>query len=233
MSKSLKRKRSGKSGGRVGKRKSLKKTVMSIINKHSETKFKNKAISNAALYHNGGTGRGYGVLPNLLETVQGDDQHQRSGDEINAVGVKLKIYLQNTAERKNVNYRVWVMEVPRAEVNNNSFTHIFDGTIVDNGLTAMVNTDYYRIIKQKIVKLSYDTWYPEPCVLRNQSKVISMYIPLKGRKVVYGPTDGLNYPKDQRNCLTLCVVAYDNNGALLTDHIGNFTAESRFYFKDM
>jgi len=228
----LKRKRTSGKSGMKKRRKGLKKTVLSIINKHSETKWHNKASSNISVYHNGGTGRDYGILTNLLQCNQGTGQSARIGDEVNAVGVKLKIYLQNTAERKNVNYRLWVMQVPRALAGSTAFSNIFDGSIVDNGLTAMVNTDYYRIIKQKIVRMSYDTWYPEPCVLRNQSKVVTMYVKLKGRKVAYGPTNDSPFPKDDKNCYSFCVVAYDNNGALLTDHIGNVTVESRFYYKD-
>ena len=232
-----KRKRSKSSSGsrkryKRSKKTSFRKKVLNILNQNSETKWTSKATENVEMKHNGGISRAYGILPNLLQTNQGVSQSQRIGDEVNAKGIKIKIYLQNTPERRNVNYRIMVLQVPRANAGTNSLTDIFNGSMIDNCLLATVNTDYYKVIRQKIVRMVQDTDYTPGDVLRNNSKLIQMYIPMKGKKVKYGPTNDSAYPKLDKYCYSLCVTAYDNNGALLTDTLGNVSAEIRFYFKD-
>lgn len=214
--------------------KRLKALIKSVSLKQSETKYTVTSNENTQLFHNGGVTGVYIYKGNLLETADGVGQNRRIGDEVVAKGVKIKLWLSNKSDRTNVTYRIFVIASQPTDIGI-SPASLFENDI-GNKLLDSFNTDRYKIVKHKLIKIGSDNVkHTGPAVDgfvgAEQSRAVSMWIPLKNRKVVY-QADAGGLPRDMKNCLSFGIVAYDSFGTLTTDNIASFAYSIKFYYKD-
>jgi len=232
----MKRKYSGKT--RTAKRRkiaSTKKTVQALVRralgKMVETKKYARARENRQLYHNS-----VNNFFNLVTTVQGTGQHNRIGDKINAKGLKIKLWLSNKSDRPNVLYRIMVIsgDLPNTTDITDLFETPDEGTN-GNKMTLPVNTEKYRVVYQKNVKLTqlmtYSAGSTGPVVGKEQSKMFSIWLPMRNRSIKYVQQNG-TLPTELKNRLGLVIIPYDAYGTLTTDNIASYDFHSTLYYKD-
>jgi len=65
-----------------------------------------QGVENVAMYHNSLK------LP-FTSILQGDDKHQRTGDEVIGKYFKVKMLISNKSDRPNVMYRITMLKVPK------------------------------------------------------------------------------------------------------------------------
>lgn len=239
-----KRKKYGKRFGRRYRRKRyykrskrgyITRTVRSIVNKMSETKFRRLDTENSQLNHNVGLAGTPGpvVYSHLLRTNTGISQEERIGDTVWAKYLKLRIWLSTKSDRPNVMFRIMVVSTPTDQYLTaapSNFWRNYSG----NKILDYVNTDMYSIIYHRIVKITHgDTSLESGSARHEASKMHNIYIPLN-RKVSYQTdTSGTPVPKSARNCLSLVIVPYDAYGTLTSDTIASFACCGLFCYKDM
>lgn len=226
----LRRKRTTKKGG-VLRGKGLVRLIKNVSLRQSETKFQTLSGENLQLQHNGGTGPTYVRIFNLLATNQGQTQETRLGDKVIAKGLSIRLWLSNKLDRPNVMYRIIVFSGPRDQISIASPNNFFEAHI-GNKMIDMVNTDKYKIIKQRIIRpFAGDYSLESSATNKEHSTYLAMYIPLKNRQVSYG-NDNEDLPTFTRDCISVAILAYDAYGTLTTDTIASFSYLTKFYFKD-
>jgi len=167
-----------------------------------------------------------GLLVTLSSIGQGDDENERTGDEIIGTFMKCKLMLFSKANRPNVTYRIVVYRCPKDETTTNHL-NIYEG-ISANKLLDSVNTDKYSPVFQKFVKITNDSSQEPSAALKETSRYVSFTIPLRNRKIKYDASE----PKLQRYCFRLSITCYDAFGTLATDNIASFAHNTRVYYKD-
>lgn len=230
----VKRKRSTKKQtANKRSRKSISKIVKTVLTKNAETKYKVLAAENNQLFHNTGAAGGIVFVSNMLQTQQGLTEESRIGDKVMAKGLSIKLWLSNKADRPNVMYRIMVVATPPDQRTASTPATFWEGD-TGNKMLDHINVNRYRVVKSKYVTIGgQDTAFQAGVdTIREKSKLVSMYIPMKDRKVVYNEEAGF-VPKYQRDILNLVVVAYDAFGTLTTDNIASFAFCTKFYFKDI
>lgn len=199
--------------------------------KQTETKFKALATENVQLYHNAGSPSVFVVQPNLLQTPTGTGQTTRVGDEVFGVGLSVKLWLSNKSDRPNVMYRIMIVACPQDQVTSTSPNGLFKSE-VGNKMLDSVDTDKYNVVYHKLLQpFSGDYSLEASSTLREHSKLVKIYIPLKSRRIKY-QSDGGSIPSYQKNCLSLVVIAYDAFGSIVSDNIASLAYITKFYFKD-
>lgn len=199
-----------------------------VVLKTAETKYTKAAYEDLQLFHNTPTA----VFLNMLYTPQGVTEESRVGDKIQAKGLQAKFYFESKPDRPNCTFRIIFYTSPPDQVSSGSPSAFFENDI-GNKLLDKVNTNKYRIVKQKFIQMKgQDTTWNINDVKKNISKTVEMYIPFKGRTVTYSSESG-GTPKYQRDCISCIVIAYDAYGTLVTDNIASVGFYSRFYFKDI
>jgi len=211
----------------------IAKIAKSVVMRTAETKYRVQHAENQNIYHNGGLAGGIMLIQNMLSTTQGVNEEQRIGDKIQAKGLSIKLHLFNKSDRPNVMYRIMVVAVP-PDQSGQALPAGFWENDIGNKILDHVNTNRYKVIRSKIVQIQgQDTAFEAGVdTLREKSKLVSMYIPLKGRTITYS-TEAGGVPKLQRDCLSLAILPYDAYGSLTTDNIASFAYVTRFYFKDI
>lgn len=212
-------------------KKSLVKLIKNVSLKQCETKYTTGSGQNQQLYHNGGTSPQYLRIGNLLATDQGSNQEQRIGDSVRAKGVAVYLWLSNKLDRPNVMYRIIIFSGPRDQVNVLSPNNFFEGHTTHKMLD-MVNTDKYKIIRSKIIQpFAGDYSLESGATNKEHSRLVKFYIPLKNRLVKYG-NDNEVVPTNNRDCLSVAIIAYDAFATAETDNIASYSHLTKFYYKD-
>lgn len=170
---------------------------------------------------------------NLLYSQQGQTQTTRIGDKVEGVGLAIKLMLFNKNDRPNVTYRIIVFSCPPDRSGSSNPADFWRGS-TGNKMMDFINTHEYKIVKEKYVKIAgQNTVFDNATdTKREMSKLVKMYIPLKGRKITYSTSGGAAV-ENERDCLQLGIIAYDAYGTLTTDNIASFSRVHRFYFKDI
>lgn len=214
-------------------RKTIAKIAKQAVVRVAETKYKAIASENIQLYHNGGTTGNYAIVTNLLQTSQGTTEESRVGDKVHGRGLSIKLWLANKNDRPNVTYRIMVIATPPDQATSGFPSDFFEGDI-GNKIIDHVNTNKYKIMKQKIIQIQgQDTAFDVATdTLREKTKYVHMWLPLKNRRITYS-TEGGQRPMLQRDCLSLVVIPYDAYGTLTLDNIASMAYCTRFYFKDI
>lgn len=199
--------------------------------RQTETKNRTIATENVQLYHNGGIGGNYVVQSNLLQTPVGTSQVTRVGDEVFGVGLRVRLWLSNKSDRPNVMYRVMIVSVPVEYASVTSPSNLFKND-VGNKMLDPVDTDRYTVIYHRVFNPAAGDFSLETgATNKEHSRLVSVYIPLKNRRIKYN-TDGGSTPSYQRNCLSLVVIPYDAWGSAIGDNIASMAYHTKFYFKD-
>lgn len=148
---------------------------------------------------------------------------QRIGDKITIKGLKIKLFIQNQAQRPRVYYRFMVVKHAKGDVPSRAT--LFKG-LCGNKMLDVVNTERYTILKQQIVTVqtgpahawttaSVPGGYPESgnnastIVGGVGTKIIDMWIP--GRKFGRGGVVQYENESSQPKFFnyTLVCLAYD------------------------
>lgn len=211
----------------------LGRIIRRVALRATETKYHERGGENVNLYHNAGTGPNFLQLTNMLNCGQGDSANTRTGDEVFGVGVALKLWLSNKPDRPNVMYRIIVYTSPVDSSGSPTVTDLMDTTGGGgNFMVSYANTEKYKIVVNRIVQpFGTDYSLEGGSSLKEVSKLVKIWIPLKKRRIQYHRGGSL-VPKDQRNYMHLAVIPYDAFGTLLSDNIASVAINSRFYFKD-
>lgn len=220
-----------KKRGRPTTKKGLVKLIKNVSLSTVETKYYILAGQNQQLQHNGGLGPSYNRIYNLLGSSQGTGQENRVGDECIAKGLAIRIWLSNKLDRPNVMYRIIVYSGPRDQASIASPNNFFEAHTTQKMLD-MVNTDKYTVIRSKIIQpFAGDYSLESGATNKEHSKLIKFYIPLNNRKVLYG-NDNEDLPTENKNCISVAIIAYDAYATAETDTIASYSYLTKFYFKD-
>lgn len=201
-----------------------------------ETKYRQSGSENNALYHNFSDGAAAGNninrITNILQTVQGNSQSQRVGDEIYPVGVSLRFWISNKGDRPNCMYRIIVFTCPPDQVTSITPSSFWGGASA-NKMLDFINTDKYKVIKQYIIKpMAGDYSLETSATNKEHSTMRKLWIPLRKTGPVKYQTDNGDVAKYQKHNICVAIGAYDAYGSLATDNIASFGYSYRFYFKD-
>ena len=161
---------------------------------------------------------------NLAQAMpgQGVQDEQRVGDQINVSGWLLRMVIRQKADRPNMTFKYWIVEVPKGEtyVYNSWFDNVTNNTMLDK-----INTDNCRVKKS-------GTWKPYTGAMANATDqftfVKQIFI---SNKKLYKFTRNGSQVHDQKD-LYILLVAYNAYGSLLTDTIATYEMVSTVYFKD-
>lgn len=231
--------------------KSFKQKVLSIVNKTVETQQLSQTIYdsitslvnfNSAIQT---TSECYNVLPDVSR-ANNAASYQREGDKITPTFCNLRFNMSLSSGQPIHVYLFVLMDKQNTDANNRTsdqpnFLNLngvgtnFDGSWVNSCLP--IDTERYKIIKRKRVKLTYDaqpggspTAPTESGILFKELKVsipMSKYVK---QLDYYGYPSTLNQPK---NCNMFWAIGYINADGS-SDTIGRLrvTCLSTLYFKD-
>jgi len=205
----------------------IKRTVL------KKTELKEKFVSSpkAEIYHNcfynvSGVSSGFvwplNGSPNM--PAQGVQDNQRVGDEIDIAGFQLRLLCGQKADRPNVNWRYFVLSVPKGSTltYGNWFTVNTGNVLLDDP-----NRDFVKVHQQGI-------WRPNEAGLVGGSAdeytfVKRMFIPYK-KHLKFGPGDSVLSHNDDD--LYFILMAYDAFGSLITDNIGYVQFGATMTYRD-
>lgn len=190
----------------------------------------------------------------LLATTQGvtaphglnEAALNRIGDEVIGRGVKLKLFIEQEAERPNVMYMIYIYRynvllmnagaTPPAVMTDNEFwTGPAGAGALTNRMLDQPNSKNIKVIRRKVIKpvnqanYSIQTAGPTPVGPFVKTDYHEFWIPLKNKKIRYRNPDS---PLPERDGLGFALVAFDAQNTATTDHISNVMWTSTFYFKD-
>lgn len=204
-------------------RAALVRAIRNVTMRTTESKSKYVSHDKIEMYH-----QGFNVTlgfnqPGAMPT-QGTGDNQRIGDQINLSGFKFKILFGQKGDRPNVNFKWWILKVPKGSaINyNNWFNVITSNTMLDDP-----NTDFVKILKKGYMR-------PNQAGLTATGDdeftfVKEIYLPYK-KLLKFGPANAAVTHNDDD--LYLVVIAYDAYGTLITDNIAYMQTLSTMYYKD-
>jgi len=201
-------------------RRRLVKLIQRTVLKKGELKEKFQNGGKTEIYHNSfysGTPTNTGLVwPMNASTVmptQGVADDQRVGDEIFISGFKIAMLIGQKADRPNVNWRFFVLSVPKGSTITYSNWFV---TNTGNILLDDPNRDFVKVLKTGL-------WRPNEAGLVGGSAdeytfAKRLYIPYK-KHLKFGPGQGAVTHNDDD--LYLVLMGYDAYGSLTpTDNIG-------------
>lgn len=207
----------------------IKRTVL----KKTESKEKHVNCGKTEVYHNcfySSTGINTGFVWPLNNgdavcmPTQGVADNQRIGDEINMTGWTLRLLIGQKADRPNVNWRYFVLSVPKGSpiTYANWFVLSSGNVLLDDP-----NRDFVKTIKQGI-------WRPNEAGLVGGSAdeyTFTKRIWVPYRKLLkFGPGSAVNTHND--NDIYFVLMAFDAFGTLATDNIGYVQMTTTLFYRD-
>lgn len=212
-------------------RRRLVKIIKRTVLKKTELKQKFQNAGKTEIYHNcfySGTSINTGLVWPLLDSAlmptQGAADNQRIGDEIYISGFKIRLLIGQKADRPNVNWRYFILSVPKGS----SITYA--NWFVSNTGNVMLddtNRDFVKLHKSGI-------WRPNEAGLVGGSAdeytfTKRMWLPFK-KHLKFGPASGAN--THNSDDLYFVLVAYDAFGSLTTDNIGYVQLGADMCYRD-
>lgn len=210
------------------KNNSLVALIKKVSLKNVETKSTHKIEENVNIYHNSGY-----IYTNILKTQQGTTDtdtgataySNRLGDEINARGISIKLWIANKKDRPNVMYRIGVVKYQAGSIP--TLSQLFVGAN-GNRMMDKLDNEYITVVYQKVFNLQNNIAFSDPTHTREAHTYRKIWIPLKDKKIIYN--NGGSIPKFID--YAFFIVPYDSYGTLTTDNIASFAYEQQLYFKD-
>jgi len=226
-------KKSYKSKSGISKRSALVSLIKKVSLQQVETKHAHFSAENYQLFHNSANinGASLYLTQGVGDNGSGTNNNaMRIGDEVIGRGIAFKFWIANKLDRPNVMYRLMIFKYTRDTPL--SLGNLLKGAI-SNNIMDDANTEKIDIVYQKIFNLQVGysaaaTGTAGDTDGREAHRYLKCYIPLKNRKIHYN--DGGTDPKFFDYGFAL--IAYDSYGTLITDNIGSFAWERKFYFKD-
>lgn len=226
-----------KTPGRYARRKtgrSFQARVKRVIMKTTELHYATSYNENLNLYHDVGYGAGpttnqQAILFNpWVNITKGDTISQRTGDEIIACGMKVRLWLANKIDRPNVIYRVIVVVLPKyygGALTTGNNVDLFQTASGNNTMTAMPKREGFKILYDKIVpNEAHISWGNS----HEAHKFKQFYIKSKKGSKLKWMEDGTlaNRP------MAFYVIPYDSFGTLQTDNIASCCFSYSLFFRD-
>lgn len=208
---------------RGASRKRLVKLIKKVAIKQSESKRKAISISKTEIFHNSFNVAHHINLSTYMPS-QGTADDQRVGDEINISGYRLKMLLGQKGDRPNVNWKWWVLKIPKgsAATYSNWFRVQTGNVMLDDP-----NTDFVKVLKSGY-------WRPNQAGLTGTGDdeftfVKQMWLPYR-KNLKFGPGGATVTHNDDD--LYFCLVCYDAFGTLVTDNIAYIQMQSEIFYRD-
>jgi len=202
-------------------------------------------FENEQLYHNCGTFQilfpGYvRAIPQWFNPwsviLKGTNRMDRIGDQIQPVGMSLKLWLANKWDRPQGMFRVIVAVLPKIVGVDVTIPRFNPFQIPNSGIVG--NYMVMPADKDKGVKFLYDRIIRIqdrlPAVNINGTKENTHFLKLwikrkKSRKIVYDTTA----PEIVNKPLAIYVIPYEQYSTLNTDNIASCAGFMRMYYKDI
>lgn len=226
-------------------RRTFQSRVNRVLNKKTETKYKDIACENVQLYHNLGAttllapGNVTSIAPffNPWSTIaRGTGRNERVGDKITPRGMSLKLYMANKVDRPNTMVRIIVAILPKM-YNNTVTTNVFYPFQIFTGLgnNMLIPAD-----QDKGVKFLYDRVHRMGDALnghisgsgggKERTKTVKLWIKRKrSRDIVFDNnlTEIVNKP------LAVYAIPYEQYSTIETDNVTSIAGAMRLYYKDI
>lgn len=212
-------------------RRNLVKLIKRTVMRKTELKEKFQNAGKTEIYHNcfySGTAINTGLVwplnDSTLMPTQGVAENQRVGDEIYITGFKLRILVGQKADRPNVNWRYFVLKVPKGSPI--TYANWFS-TNTGNVLLDDPNRDF-------VTTLSTGIWRPNEAGLVGGSAdeytfTKRMWIPYK-KHLKFGPANAAVTHNDDD--LYFVLMGYDAFGSIQTDNIGYVQCGASMMYRD-
>lgn len=204
--------------------KRLVKTIKRTVMKYVEPKCKRISIANTEISHNTFA---YRILLNQSVNMpaQGIKDTERVGDQINMTGWKLKMMIEQKADRPNVTWRYYVVRLPKGSVYGYSawFEAITNNIMLDDP-----NKDFVKVLAQGTMRPNQASLASDANE-RNYSFFKKIWVPHK-KLVKFGPADAAVTHNDDD--IYFLLGGYDAYGTLSTDIVGNAQTIVETYYRD-
>lgn len=203
----------------------LTKFVKKITLKESEPKQKYTAIGKTNVLHNA-----FNYRVHLNQTAnmpsQGVKDTERVGDQINMTGFKIKMLCGQQADRPNVNWLFYVLQVPKGDAAAYSYASWFEN-VTGNVMIDSPNRDRVKVLHRSVM-------HPNEAGLtatggKEYTFFKNIWIPHK-KVVKFGPADAAVTHNDDD--IVLLVASYDAYGTLPTDIVSYVEALVTVYYRD-
>lgn len=225
----------------------MRRIAASQILKKAETKNTVLAHEGVDLYHNGQISV-LNLQPdsdaqfwNIWSTtiVPGTGYNNRVGTEIMPRGMSIRMYFENEALRPNVHYRLIIGIAPKLLADgltpsNYDNLQLFQG--IGSNLVRHVDTEKgYKILYDRIyrVEQGFTGWAGGAGPFRCH-KFLKIWLRRKrGSKITYVASNAGVASAINNKPVFMCIIPYDSDNTLPTDHIGNVTWQAKLYWKDV
>jgi len=154
---------------------------------------------------------------------QGYADDERVGDQIITSGFKLKLLIGQKADRPNVTFKIYVLEVPKGTTYsyNNWFENMSSNILLDSP-----NKDFVKVI-------ATHTWKPHDGSMDNATDEYvytrSLWVPYK-RKIKFGPGDAVR--SHNQDDLWFIIGAFDAYGTTILDNIAYYQMVQQLHYRD-
>lgn len=207
---------------RTASRKRFAKAVKRVIMKTAEPKVLRYPITARSLFHD--VVFYYRINDTANMPGEGIRDYQRIGDQINLKGWRMSLMISQFADRPNVNYRWWFVEVPKGTAY--SYGNWFEATI-NNTQIDDINKDLIKVIRTGYFR-------PNQAALavaggRKYSFARKFWCP-RQKKLKYGPLNGGTGHND--NDVYFMLAPYDAAGAAVTDELCTIEGALNCYYRD-
>lgn len=225
----------------------MRKIAASQILKKAETKNTVLAHEGVDLYHNGQISAlnqqpdSDAQFWNIWSTtiVAGTGYNNRIGTEIMPRGMSLRMYFENEKDRPNIHYRLIIGIAPKLLSNGLTPTNYDNLELmqgIGSNLVRHVDTEKgYKILYDRVFKNEAGTTISNtPATDRRYHCFRKIWLRRKrGSKISYvasvnGVASAIN-----NKPVFMCVIPYDSENSLYTDHIANVTWQAKLYWKDV
>lgn len=222
----------------------LDKRVKTLINRQAETKFIVDPFQSYNIQSGAPTAAfALNVIPNI---AQGVDSHQREGEKLTAMYLKIHGVIRYRSDNLLNQYvNIYVIESKRNRDGNNRIPRDVQILRTNNGLTALtgthensllpVDTDYFRVVKKLRIKLG-------PFVSTGVGsysdqttpawRMFTINVPIKNRKLIYPVDNSLACQPENCNMYLLANSFNVNNQQFGEAFTAEMTYRSQFYYKD-
>jgi len=202
----------------------IKRIVNKMILKKAESKSLTTTLGYSLLYHN--VDKYIQINATSLMPVQGTGDTNRIGDKINVGGFYIRLMCLQKADRKNINWTIRVISVPKG--TSLSYSTIYKN-IAGNAMIDQLNEDVVKVLYSRRIRQLIT---PDLSGTGGADKELTFFHKffIKYPRVYSFITD--NSTTHQDRDIYLQLLAYDTYGTLITDNIGNVQAISTIYYKD-
>lgn len=158
--------------------------------------------------------------------AQGDGDGNRNGDEIYAKGIRLRMQMENNAEKHNNTWKFWLVEWNTVQGNPcipGDFFHVATG----NNLLETIQQDRWKATLLGV----YRTKARDIASTSKSDVFMNKWIPFR-RKLCFRSDDSLVICKGMKEVYSIVGVCYDASNTAGGVGIGNIRINATLYYGD-